>query len=241
MLAALYGPLVVKPPRRARYGYYTCNAKATAGAGRCVSRPVRQETLDGIVLDTILDRVPEPERLKLKLLLARVLERSDAADERRRKDLDRVRRERIAAETRLGRLYRLAEEGLTNGRDALFAERLADHRRAIAQLEASERSLAGQLATGRRRIDEATVERFGILLRDRIASGDPALRRNYIRLFVSGIIVTDEQIIVSGTRAALEAAVAYGNHNGVPAVPSSDREWCPEEDSNLHDLAIAST
>ena len=64
----------------------------------------------------------EPERLKL--LLARVLERSDAADERRRKDLGRVRRERIAAETRLGRLYSLVEEGLANARDALFAERL---------------------------------------------------------------------------------------------------------------------
>ena len=231
--------LVIRTGKGGRYGYYTCNAKATAGAGRCVSRPVRQETLDRIVLDTLLDRVLEPERLKL--LLARVLERSNAADERRRKDLDRVRRERIAAETKLGRLYSLVEEGLANARDTLFAERLADHRRAIAQLEASERSLAGQLAIGRRRIDEATVERFGILLRDRIASGDPALRRNYIRLFVSGIIVTDEQITVSGTRAALEAAVAHGNRNGVPAVPSFDRKWCPEEDSNLHDLAIAST
>ena len=183
------------------------------------------------MLDTLLDRVLEPERLKL--LLAQVLELSDAADERRRQDLDRVRRERIATETRLGRLYSLIEEGLTNARDALFAERLADHHRAIAQLEASERSLAGQLAIGRRRIDEATVERFGILLRDRIASGDPALRRNYIRLFVSGIIVTDEQITVSGTRAALEAAVAHGNRNGVPAVPSFDREWCRLQDSNL--------
>ena len=223
--------LVIRTGKGGRYGYYTCNAKATAGAGRCVSRPVRQETLDRIVLDTLLDRVLEPERLKL--LLARVLERSNAADERRRKDLDRVRRERIAAETKLGRLYSLVEEGLANARDTLFAERLADHRRAIAQLEASERSLAGQLATGRRRIDEATVERFGILLRDRIASGDPALRRNYVRLFVFGIIVTDEQITVSGTRAALEAAIAHGNRNGVPAVPSFDREWCRLQDSNL--------
>ena len=65
------------------------------------------------------------------------------------------------------------------------------------------------------------------------ANGDPALRRNYVRLFVSGIIVTDEQITASGTRAALEAAVAHGSRNGVPAVPSFDRKWCRLQDSNL--------
>lgn len=31
----------------------------------------------------------------------------------------------------------------------------------------------------------------------------------------------------------------YEGSNGLP--PTTGGEWCPEEDSNLHDLAIAST
>ncbi|WP_174279461.1 recombinase family protein [Sphingomonas bacterium] len=223
--------LTIRTGKGGQYGYYTCNAKATAGAARCDGKPIRQDALDAIVLDTLLERVLEPERLKL--LLAQVLERSDAADQRRRSDLDRVRREKVTAETRLGRLYGLIEEGLASARDSLFAERLAEHRNAIARLGASERSLSGQLAAGKRRIDEATVERFGTMLRDRLTIGDAALRRNYVRLFVSDITVSNAEITIAGTRAALEAAVSHGERPGTPTVPSFDREWCRLQDSNL--------
>ena len=79
------------------------------------------------------------------------------------------------------------------------------------------------------------------MIRDRIATGDPALRRNYVQLFVSGVTVSTAEITIAGTKAALQAAISHDERAGAPAVPSFDREWCPEEDSNLHDLAIAST
>ena len=231
--------LTIRTGKGGRYAYYTCNAKASAGAERCGVKAIRQEELDRVVLDVLLKRVLEPERLKL--LLAQVLERSDEADARRKADLDRVRRERVAAEGRLRRLYELVEEGHASARDPLFAARLGEHRASIAQLQASERSLSGQLAAGERRIDEATVERFGDMVRDRLVNGEQALRKGYVRLFVSDVALSNSEILIAGTRTALEAALVHGDRTGTPMVPSFDREWCPEEDSNLHALASAST
>lgn len=44
--------LTTRTGKGGRYAYYTCNAKATAGPARCAGKPIRQEALDGIVLDT---------------------------------------------------------------------------------------------------------------------------------------------------------------------------------------------
>jgi site-specific DNA recombinase len=51
---------------------------------------------------------------------------------------------------------------------------------------------------------------------------------------------SDSLIEITGPTAALEAGVA----TGIPVkagVPSFDREWCPEEDSNLHAVTSAAT
>ena len=90
--------LTIRTSKCGQYAYHTCTAKATAGAGRCGGRPIRQDALDAVVLDTLLERVLQAERLKL--LLAQVLEWSDETDQRRRSDLTRVQRGCVAAQTR---------------------------------------------------------------------------------------------------------------------------------------------
>ena len=105
----------------------------------------------------------------------------------------------------------------------MFAERLAEHRSTIA--------------TGKRRIGGNTVERFGITMRNRRRG----LRKSYVRLFVFEIVVSSAEIAISSTRTALEAALVQADRVGTQAGSSFDREWCPEEDSNLHGLATAST
>ena len=109
-----------------QYVYYACNAKLTAGAGRCQTRAIRQDELDAIVLSVLTDRILQREQLTE--LLHAVLERSDAADTQRLKDLDRVRREKVAAETRMRRLLKMVDEGLMSPKDTVFAERLVQHR-----------------------------------------------------------------------------------------------------------------
>lgn len=114
---------------------------------------------DRTVPDVLLRRVLEPGRLKL--LLADALDRSDDAERRRKDDLDRVRRERIAVETRLRRVLELGE-GLMSPRDPICGEKLAEGP-SITALTETERSLMGQLGAGGRIIGDAAVERSGIM------------------------------------------------------------------------------
>lgn len=231
--------LVIRSGKAGAYRYYTCNAKATAGAKKCASKPIREEALDQIVLDGLLKRVLAPARLRV--LLADVLDRSDEAQERRREDHDRVRRERIAAEARLSRLLDLVAEEIMSPREPVFAAKLAEARASIAALSETERSLAKQIGRKAGRIDDAAISRFGERLRAEITGAKSELRRAYLKIFVSEVVVNDNEIIVAGSRAALEAGAHKGETGSLTSVPSFDREWCPEEDSNLHDLAIAST
>lgn len=202
---------------------FRCNQKATAGAGCCSNKAIREEALDGIVLDGLLHRVLEPSRLEL--LLSNVLDRSGEAQSRRKEDLARVRRERIAAEARLGRLLDLAAEGLMRPRDPVFAGKLAEGRTSIGALAKTERSLSAQLGSAANVIDDAAVERFGQMLRTQIMDANSDLRRAYVRMMVGHVSVNDNEIVIAGSKAALEAAATSGS-TAAKAVPSFDRDWC---------------
>jgi site-specific DNA recombinase len=180
--------------------------------------------MEPIVLDGLLHRVLQPERLKV--LLADVLDRSDDAETRRKDDLDRVRRERIAAGTRLRRLLELVEEGLMSPRDPIFGEKLAEGRAAITALTEAERSLNSQLGAGNRIIDDAAVERFGAMLRAEILGENADLRRSYVRMLVGNVSVNDNDIVVAGSKAVLETAAVKGDMTGATAVRGFDRKWC---------------
>lgn len=71
------------------------------------------------------------------------------------------------------------------------------------------------------------------MIRERITADNPAMRKAYLKLLVSNVTVTDEEIAIAGSQAALERSLAHGEHAGMPVVPSFDREWCRLQDSNL--------
>ncbi len=223
--------MTIRTGKSGQYVYYACNAKLTAGAGRCGTRAIRQDELDAIVLSVLTDRILERERLTE--LLHAVLERSDAADIQRLKDLDRVRREKVAAETRMRRLLEMVEEGLMSPKDTMFAERLAQHRQNIAQFDATERSLSLQLARGSRRIDQNTVARFGKAICEHLKGDNPALRKAYVRLLIDTVSVGNDAIHIQGSKAALESAVVRDGNAAMTIVPGFDRKWCRLQDSNL--------
>ena len=126
-------------------------------------------------------------------------------------------------------------------RDPIFAAKLAEANASIASLSETERSLAGQLGNASNQITDEAIQRFGEALRANIMAENSAVRRAYVRLLVSSVTVNDNEIVIAGSKAALENAAQKGNPATCGPVPSFDRKWCPEEDSNLHALASAST
>ena len=228
--------MTIRTGKGGRFRYYNCNGRVSRAASACETKAIRDDVLDLIVIETLLTRVLKPERLKV--LATRVLEKSDAAFKRRQADLQRVRLARIEAEKRLRNLYELVETGLERPSDRHFAQRLADRKKEVAQLESSERSLLETLNARSDKIDEAFVERFSRALSNEIRNGDPRSRRAWVRLFVEQVSVTNDQIVISGAKGALENAITSGAKRGTELVPSFDREWCPEEASHSNFFSV---
>ena len=230
--------MTVRSGKGGQYHYYVCNGRVNQGRN-CDGPSIRREQLDRIVLESIERQLLAPARLRA--LLTDVVNLSDQKRVQREAELFEARIEQTRRRTAIERLFISMETAEIGPRDPIFAARMSENRSALAAATARIDTLETQLARGSRRITENTVARFGKLLSEKLRDEDPALRTAYLRMLVSEVTVSKGEIRISGPKAALENGVT----NGVPrlegTVPIFDREWCPEEDSNLHDLAIAST
>lgn len=222
--------MTIRTGKGGRYSYYNCNAKVNGAAARCVCKGIRQEKLDAIVMSALERRLFQPDRLRV--LLARMLEASADADEQRSRDLAQARASRTQAETRLRNLYELAADGHASMKDRTFAELLAEVKTRLASLTATIDLLESQTHRGARKITPGLIDRFAILIQERLSDADPVLRRGYVRLFVSEVTVDANEIRITGSKHALAHAVSRASADG-HVVPSFDREWCRLQDSNL--------
>lgn len=222
--------LTIRTGKGGRYSYYACGAKVNGAAARCACKAIRQEALDGIVLTALEERLFRPDRLRD--LLRDMLDASSEADERRSRELTQARAARTQAETRLRNLYEAVADNHASLKDRTFADLLADTRSRIVSLTATTDLIEAQLRSGRRKITPEAVDRLGTLVRQKMRGEEPALRRGYVRLFVSQVILSPHEIKITGSKQALGRAVSRISADG-PMVPSFDREWCRLQDSNL--------
>lgn len=223
--------LTISTGKGGRYRYYKCASKVNGGAARCSCPTLPMKSLDDIVLRAVEDRVLAPGRLQE--LLSGILEISDAADARRKADLDQARKARTRCETAITRLIELIEEGLMSAKDPEFAKRMSDRRNEKARLDSTISGLEQQIIRGAKRITPEIVDRFGAIVAAKLRGDDPVLRKAYVRLLVDRVEVDESEIRITGSKAALERAV-LDRHVAAGRVPSFDREWCPWPDSNQH-------
>ncbi len=231
--------MTIRTGKSGSYSYYSCNGKVSAGAARCACPHVREERLDAVVLGALERQIFAPERLRM--LLSEMLEASAEADERRARDLTQARLHKTQAETRLRNLYEALADGHASLKEATFTGLLAETNGRIASATATIDTLERQIGKATKRVTPEMVDAFGELVRERLRGEDPALRKAYVAFFVSEVAVDQEEIRISGSSRLLERAVGRAEPAIMGMVPIFDRKWCPEEDSNLHDLAIAST
>ena len=97
--------------------YYTCSTCARKGKIACKGRSIRMAKLDGLVTDSLVERLLHPERLAIMLSSLKVRRAEKAEGENKR--LMILQREVSDAEDRLKRLYRLVEDGVTDLDDVL--------------------------------------------------------------------------------------------------------------------------
>ncbi len=220
-----------------RYRYYKCNERTNRGASSCRCPNVRTDKLDPLVMGEIVEKIFDQD--KLESLLGRVLDTSDEARKRKQLELQQCE-ERIAeARKRLSNLHDGIEIGTISARDPDIALRIKERKAEIDSLNSTAKVLRQQLDRGPARITPTAVRNFGKIIRQNLIHGDSDVKQRIARAFISRIQI-GSMIEIKGETAALEHGVAaVARSKG--GLPTFDRKWCPEEDSNLHALASAAT
>lgn len=221
--------MTIRTGKGGRYSYYVCANRVNKGQA-CATPSIPRKVLDDLVLDSVEKQVLAPERLRT--LLSDALDLSDQKRVQREAELTQARAEKARRSTAIERLYIAMEEGDIGPRDPIFAKRMEENRSALAASTTRIATLETQLAKGSRKITPNTINRFGELLSARLRDDDPALRKTYLRMLVSKVTVSNEQITITGPKAVLENGVCNGAPRLMGMVPIFDREWCRLRDSN---------
>jgi DNA invertase Pin-like site-specific DNA recombinase len=224
--ASCGGGMTLRTGKSGRYRYYVCASRAHQGPTACRGRSMRMDRLDGLVVDHFCGRVLEPSRLKTLLaeLRSQVARQGDTSHRR----LSALRRELRRLEAAQGNLLDAAERGWVGGDSNSFRARYNENecrREELIRVTASlDRELKAPL---RRHLDDRKLGEFAAALRSRIESGDTALRKRYLRLFIDRIEVDDHEIRIRGPKSALSRGAALGIGSPPEAVPSFAQEWRP--------------
>jgi site-specific DNA recombinase len=208
--------------------YYTCSTCARKGKIACKGRSIRMAKLDGLVTDSLVERLLHPERLAIMLSSLKVRRAEKAEGENKR--LMILQREVSDAEDRLKRLYRLVEDGVTDLDDVL-KERLdrlkADRDRAKAALDATKSQHGAAI-----QIDPALIESFGRTMRENLTTGSTPFRKAYLRSLIDVIEVDDAHIRIKGSKDVLEKAV-FASRPGAEPRSQMSTSWRTRHDSNV--------
>ena len=225
------GTMMLMNGKGGQYRYYACSNVRREKDLTCGGNNVPMEKVDDAVLAALETRLLDPARLEK--LLAKLLERSAGADAKRKREMVVLRNERTAAETAIQRLFGSIEAGLVDPTDKDLKKRLAGHQARRSMLDEEIKLLERQCGAKRDRIDGETIAAFAAELKKKLTDPtSPALRKNYVRAFVSEVVMTKERLTVRGPVASLVHAVSTPGAE-LPPVRTSVVDWCTRQDSNL--------
>jgi site-specific DNA recombinase len=214
--------MTVRTGKGGRYKYYTCHRHMNQGACDCSRKSIPMPMLDGIVLDQLENRIFVPERLEVILTELIDHERRSGTDSRARvRDLNRQEREITA---KLDRLYDALSDGTVQKTDT-FQSKVAQLEKQRDEIIRLKSHTSRQSALPAKVLAKNNLERFTNALRANLRDEDPAFRRAYVRQFVDRVEVSEGEVCISGSKAALAGAIAAQEKGSSEGVPTFVRQW----------------
>ena len=200
------------------YCYYCCSSKLKKGSSACRGLRTPMEKLDEIVVGEVARRVLDPDRLTA-MLDAYVQSAAVQADGAKAQ-IAKLRHDHTAAAAGIARLLELVEKGLMDAEDPAMRERLVALRLQRDQNAEEIGELQNRMASLAPTITPEKVARVGGLLRDKLYEGPPEFRQAYARLLLDEVLVSDEEIRISGSKSILARCATQGVAESMPKVLS---------------------
>jgi len=124
--------------------------------------------------------------------------------------------------------------------DTSLRERMVSLRFRRDELAAEISSLSQRLSAAEPVITPLKVERLAALLRERLQNDASDLRQSYARLILKEVVVTADEIRISGSKAILARSAAERPSDTSPAVLSFVRQWCAGQDEDENWVIVLS-
>ncbi len=218
--------LMLRTGKGGAYRYLVCANRATKAIFLCDAPALRMEAADEAVTSALEQQVFAPERLRA--LLAEMM----AANENERETLEaefmRLNAALGRTESGLRALYRGAamKGDAFDMDDPVFRQELADMKAQRASLMAQIQRAEARRKAGVTELSEERIKDFALAVKQRLRDGNPAFRRQWLRHFVSEVVVGRREIRIRVRKGGV------GDCDPDP-VPSPDRKWRARKDSNL--------
>ena len=179
------------------------------------------EKFDDLILDAIAGRVFSPERLYVMMAELRktVRDSQESGQER----VNELNRQVKAAETRLNNLYEAVEKGLLP-MDETLKKRSDQLRTARDALLAESAKARQEMLLPVAQVLPSMVDAFSRGVRRKLQ--DREFAKRYLQLLVDKIVVSEDSVTISGSKAKLATAIHSHKKKGTSGeVPSFMRAW----------------
>ena len=212
------------------YRYYQCTRKRNQGIHACPSRNLPMDKVDQSIIELILDRVLQPQRLQTMMEeLRKRIQNSKGAQQDK---VSEFQRQLKNVEDRQLRLLDAIESGIVDLDETT--------QRRSQQLKQAKDALHIQITEARTSVIPPAIEflwpsqvnTFGNALRRLLQDKDSTLIKSYVRLLVDEIVVQDDEAVIRGSYAALANALQQMKMGTCNQVPTVIPNWCARRDSN---------
>ena len=224
------GAMTLRTGKSGRYKYLTCCAQATKGKTACEGQSIRMDFVDEIVLSEVEAKVFQPDRLGI--LLDEMFDQSKMGRDGAKEELIRLREFSKSVRSQQKRLYEMVAKGLTDLDDPALKGAIEDLKLKLVNIENAVALVERRLAIQPIDVDQEKLQAFSTAVRNRLRDGNPAFRRDWLRLFVNEVIISPDEIRIIGPKERLFSGVVSGGSGRHGPVPSFDREWRTRRDSN---------
>ncbi len=221
------GGMMLRTGRSGRYRYLTCAQGALEGRG--CRQSVRMDFIDEFVLSAVEEKVFKPDRVRE--IIKGMLDRSEAGAKQTRAEIERLKTVVKEANSHIDRLYDAIERGVADYDDRAFVERMKTAKLQLSEAETRTKNLKDRLDLSEAEISTEQIRRFTDEIRRRLRDEDPVFRRTWLHLFVDKVVITGDEVKITGP---VEPIIDMAKSGNVPGnqVPNFAREWRARRDSN---------
>jgi DNA invertase Pin-like site-specific DNA recombinase len=223
--------MTIATGKSGRYRYYKCSRKINdlSKGNPCQNSIVAMEKLDGLILQTVAERVFTPERVELMMKELQINLKHAHADQNEQigqliKEIDDIKQQ-------ANKLYEAVEKGFLP-LNASLQERVHKHDARRQEILVELAGLRRQKEMPLTKLGKKHIAAFCSALKERLCDRASNFGKEYLKLLVNEITVDKKEVHLSGSYSALAGALTISTKPALVMVPSFVPVWLPFADSN---------